>query len=95
MILLPRSLGGASVQQLGAKLAVREAEFALADGATRIIAVAETARSLFGMASYRGSSARLNGLAWDAEFTYAPTSAPSVVAAGSAAPTALVAWLAI
>jgi citrate lyase subunit beta/citryl-CoA lyase len=66
-ILLPRSLGGASVQQLSAKLAVREAEFALADGATRIIAVADTARSLFGMASYRGSSARLIGLAWDAE----------------------------
>ena len=38
-ILLPRSLGGASVQQLSAKLAVREAEFALADGATRIIAL--------------------------------------------------------
>ena len=66
-ILLPKSLGGASVQQLSAKLAVREAEFALADGATQIIAVAETARSLFGMASYRGSSARLIGLAWDAE----------------------------
>ena len=66
-ILLPRSLGGASVQQLSAKLAVREAEFALADGATQIIAVADTARSLFGMASYRGSSARLIGLAWDAE----------------------------
>jgi citrate lyase subunit beta/citryl-CoA lyase len=66
-ILLPGSLGGASVQQLSAKLAVREAEFALADGATRIIAVADTARSLFGMASYRGSSTRLIGLAWDAE----------------------------
>jgi citrate lyase subunit beta/citryl-CoA lyase len=66
-ILLPGSLGGASVQQLSAKLAVREAEVALADGATRIIAVADTARSLFGMASYRGSSARLIGLAWDAE----------------------------
>ncbi len=66
-ILLPRSLGGASVQQLSAKLAVREAEFAFPDGATRIIAVADTARSLFGMASYRGASARLIGLAWDAE----------------------------
>jgi citrate lyase subunit beta / citryl-CoA lyase len=66
-ILLPGAFGGASVQQLSAKLAVREAEFALADGATRIIAVADTARSLFGMASFRGSSARLIGLAWDAE----------------------------
>jgi len=66
-ILLSRSLGGMSVQQLSAKLAVREAEPALADGATRIIAVADTARSLFGMASYRGSSARLIGLGWNAE----------------------------
>jgi citrate lyase subunit beta/citryl-CoA lyase len=66
-ILLPGSLGGASVQQLSAKLAVREAQLALADGVTRIIALVDTARSLFDMASYRGSSARLIGLAWDAE----------------------------
>ena len=66
-ILLPRSLGAASVQQLSAKLAVREADLSLADGVTRIIAVADTARSLFGMASYRGSSARLTGIAWSAE----------------------------
>jgi citrate lyase subunit beta/citryl-CoA lyase len=66
-ILLPGSLGGASVQQLSAKLAVREADFALADGSTLIIAVADTARSLFAMASYRGCSARLIGLAWNAE----------------------------
>jgi citrate lyase subunit beta / citryl-CoA lyase len=66
-ILLSRSLGGASVQQLSAKLAVREADFALADGATRIIAVADTARSLFSMASYCGCSRRLIGLAWSAE----------------------------
>jgi citrate lyase subunit beta/citryl-CoA lyase len=66
-ILLPRSLGAASVQQLSAKLAVREAEFALPDGGTRIIAVADTAQSLFNMGSYRGSSARLTGVAWSAE----------------------------
>jgi citrate lyase subunit beta/citryl-CoA lyase len=66
-ILLAGSLGGASVQQLSAKLAVGEAELGLADGATRIIAVADAARSLFGMASYRGSSARLIGLSWNAE----------------------------
>src|SRR6202044_19150 len=53
-ILLPGSLGAASVQQLSAKLAVQEAEFALSDGATRIIAVADTAQSLFHMGSYRG-----------------------------------------
>jgi citrate lyase subunit beta/citryl-CoA lyase len=65
-ILLPRSFGGASVQQLSAKLAVREAEFALADGATRIIAVADAARGVLNLASYRGASERLVGLAWNA-----------------------------
>jgi citrate lyase subunit beta/citryl-CoA lyase len=65
-ILLPGSLGAASVQQLSAKLAVREAKFALADGATRIIAVADTAQALFSMGSYRGSSPRLAGVAWSA-----------------------------
>jgi citrate lyase subunit beta / citryl-CoA lyase len=66
VIVLPRSFGAASVQQLSAKLAVREADFALADGATRIIAVADTAQGLLNMASYRGSSRRLVGLAWSA-----------------------------
>jgi citrate lyase subunit beta / citryl-CoA lyase len=66
-ILLSGSLGAASVQQLSAKLAVREAEFDLPDGETRIIAAADTAQSLFHMGSYRGSSARLLGVAWSAE----------------------------
>ena len=66
-ILLPRSLGAASVQQLSAKLAVREADLSLADGLTRIIAVADTAGALFHMGSYRGASARLIGIAWCAE----------------------------
>jgi citrate lyase subunit beta / citryl-CoA lyase len=66
-ILLPGSVGAHSVQQLSAKLAVREADLSLADGSTRIIAVADTARSLFAMGSYRGSSARLCAIAWSAE----------------------------
>jgi len=67
-IVLPKSLGGASVQQLGAKLAVHEAEHGLADGATRILAIAsETARALFGFESYIGCSRRLEGLAWGGE----------------------------
>jgi citrate lyase subunit beta / citryl-CoA lyase len=66
-ILLSGSLGGMSVQQLSARLAVREAELGLANGATRIVAVADTARALLALASYRGSSARLIGLGWDAE----------------------------
>ena len=67
-VMLPGSLGGASVQQLSAKLAVREAMCGIADGSTRILALAtETAQALFGMASYRGASARLIGLAWGME----------------------------
>jgi citrate lyase subunit beta/citryl-CoA lyase len=38
-----------------------------ADGATRVIAVADTAQALFNLGSYRGSSARLIGVAWSAE----------------------------
>jgi citrate lyase subunit beta/citryl-CoA lyase len=66
-ILLPGSVGAPSVQQLSAKLAVREAEFGLANGATGIIAVADTAQSLFQMGSYRSSTSRLIGVAWSAE----------------------------
>ena len=66
-ILMPGSLGAPSIQQLSVKLAVREARVGLADGATRIIAVVDRAQSLFSMGSYRGSSARLLGVAWSAE----------------------------
>jgi citrate lyase subunit beta/citryl-CoA lyase len=67
-IMLPKSLNGADVQRLGAKLAVREADHGFPDGSTRILAIAtESARSLFGLASYAGASARLEGLAWGAE----------------------------
>ena len=67
-IMLPKSRSGADVQHLGAKLAVREAENGLPDGACAIIPlVTETAASLFGLASYAGASQRLLGLAWGAE----------------------------
>lgn len=66
-ILLPGSLGASSIQQLSAKLAVHEANLGLDDRATKIIAVADTAQSLFSMGSYRGSSARLLGVAWSAD----------------------------
>jgi citrate lyase subunit beta/citryl-CoA lyase len=47
---------------------VREAEHDLADGATRIIALAtETAGSIFAMGSYADSDPRLLGLTWGAE----------------------------
>ena len=65
-IMLPKSLGGADVQRLGIKLGVREADHGLADGSTRILAIAtESARALFGLASYAGaqfSCARDRGL---------------------------------
>ena len=65
-IVLPRALGAASVQELSARLAVQEALAGLADGMTGIIAVADTARGLLGIAGFRGASARLIGLGWDA-----------------------------
>lgn len=67
-VMLPKALGGRDIAHLGAKLAVREAEADLADGATRIIAVAtETAGALFGLGTYAGASRRLAGLAWGGE----------------------------
>jgi citrate lyase subunit beta/citryl-CoA lyase len=66
-VVLPRSSGGADVTRLGAKLAVREAEFGLEDGATRIIAEATgTPRAVFGLGTYAGASRRLSALAWSA-----------------------------
>ncbi|MFT4096346.1 MAG: CoA ester lyase [Rhodoblastus sp.] len=67
-ILLPKSQGGVDVQHLAAKLAVREAENDLPDGATRICCVAtETASAIFGLSTYRGASRRLSALTWGAE----------------------------
>ncbi|MBL8589512.1 MAG: CoA ester lyase [Methylobacteriaceae bacterium] len=67
-IMLPKCASGAHVQHLGAKLAVREAEYGALDGSTAIIAIAtETAAAIFGMGSYAGSSRRLAGLTWGAE----------------------------
>jgi citrate lyase subunit beta/citryl-CoA lyase len=67
-IVLPKSQSGEDVTLLGARLAVREAENGLEDGGTRILAIAtETARALFHLGSYAGSSRRLMGLAWGGE----------------------------
>ncbi len=65
-ILLPRSQGAPSVQQLSAKLAVREALNGIEAGATRIIASIATAEGLIAAQRLGGSSARLVALAWDA-----------------------------
>ena len=51
-----------------AKLAAREAISGLADGHIKIVAIAtETATALFLAGTYRGASARLEGLTWGAE----------------------------
>jgi citrate lyase subunit beta/citryl-CoA lyase len=67
-ILLPKAEGGVSVMHLDAKLAVREAVNDIADGATKIMALAtETATAMFVGGTYKGSSTRLIGLTWGAE----------------------------
>ncbi|HTV31973.1 MAG TPA: CoA ester lyase [Methylocella sp.] len=67
-ILLPKCVNGASLQHLGALLAVKEAEQDRPDGSTKILALAtETPASLFNLGSYAGASHRLEGLAWAAE----------------------------
>jgi citrate lyase subunit beta/citryl-CoA lyase len=67
-IVLPKAVGGQDVSHLGAKIAVREAEFGLPDGGTRILAIAtETARGVFALGTFAGASHRLMGLTWGAE----------------------------
>ena len=67
-IVLPKAVGGADIQHLGAKLAVREAEFGLEDGATAIVALStETARSIFALGTLPGASHRLKGISWGGE----------------------------
>jgi citrate lyase subunit beta/citryl-CoA lyase len=67
-IVLPKTVGGRDVSHLGAKLAVREAEFGLPDGETRVIAIAtETASGLFALGTFAGASHRLQGIAWGGE----------------------------
>ncbi len=67
-IMLPKACGGVDAQHLSVKLAVHEAQYGLADGSIGVIPIAtESADALFGLASYRGCTARLAALAWSAE----------------------------
>jgi citrate lyase subunit beta / citryl-CoA lyase len=67
-IVLPKCLNGASLQHLGAMLAVKEAESDLADGRTRIMAiVTETPAAIFQAGTYARASSRLEALTWGAE----------------------------
>jgi citrate lyase subunit beta / citryl-CoA lyase len=67
-LVLPKTEGGMDVTHLSAKLAVREAEYNLADGSTSILAITtETAKGVFALGTFAGCSHRLMGLAWGAE----------------------------
>lgn len=67
-IMLPKSSKGADVMLLDAKVTTSEALAGIEDGRTRILAiVTETAASLFGLGTYDGSSARLEGMTWGGE----------------------------
>ncbi|QKC83649.1 CoA ester lyase [Mesorhizobium sp. NZP2077] len=67
-IMLPKSNSGQDVQQLSAKLRVREAENGLPDGAIKILPIiTETPMGVLAAATYAGASARLAGLTWGAE----------------------------
>ncbi len=67
-IMLPKACGGADIQHVSVKIAVREAESNLPDGTIGILPIiTETAQSLFEMGSYRGASHRLRAMTWGAE----------------------------
>lgn len=65
-IILPDACGGRDIQHLGAKLAVREAENNLAEGALKILALAgDSPAALFELGSIARASRRLIGLGRD------------------------------
>lgn len=67
-IMLPKAVGAEDIERLSAKLRVHEAEFGLADGSIRIVAlITETARGLLAAPSLRRPLPRLAGLTWGAE----------------------------
>ncbi|MGZ5855576.1 MAG: HpcH/HpaI aldolase/citrate lyase family protein [Xanthobacteraceae bacterium] len=67
-IVLPKAEGEATVTRLDKRLMAAEKKFGIAQGQTRILAIAtETAASLFRAGTYKGSSDRLAGLTWGAE----------------------------
>jgi citrate lyase subunit beta / citryl-CoA lyase len=68
-IVLPKAEGLKDIEHLGIKLAVREAEYGLDDGSTRILPmIAETARGVLLLPSFIDRpNQRLFGLAWGAE----------------------------
>lgn len=67
-VMFPKAEGGAGVIHLDAKLTAREAIHGVAEGRTKIVAIAtETAKALFLAGTYAEASPRLIGLTWGAE----------------------------
>jgi citrate lyase subunit beta/citryl-CoA lyase len=67
-IMLPKAAGGDEVRTLDRLLDQLEEANGLTRGATQILPIAtETARAMFTLGTYAGSSARLAGLMWGAE----------------------------
>jgi citrate lyase subunit beta / citryl-CoA lyase len=67
-IMLPKAEGGISVTELSALMRVAEAHAGLADGKTKIIAIAtETATGVLNAGTYANCSPRLVALAWGTE----------------------------
>lgn len=67
-IVLPKAEGEATVTRLDKRLMAAEKKFKIAEGQTKILAIAtETAAALFRAGTYKGSSSRLAGLTWGAE----------------------------
>jgi citrate lyase subunit beta / citryl-CoA lyase len=82
-IVLPKASGGADVALLDARISVPEALHGIADGSTRIVAIAtESAAAIFRLGTYAGASRRLAGLAWGAEDLAADTGAQTTRANG-------------
>jgi citrate lyase subunit beta/citryl-CoA lyase len=68
LIMLPKAEGGGDIVHIDAKLGAREATSGLTEGSIKIVAIAtETASALFLAGTFRGASARLEGLTWGAE----------------------------
>eukprot|EP01037_Dinobryon_pediforme_P028122 gene28122-31272_t len=66
-VMLPGAVGGQDVTLLDARISVAEAVHGRPDAQIRIVAeAADTARAVFGLASYRGATHRLDGLVWSA-----------------------------
>jgi citrate lyase subunit beta/citryl-CoA lyase len=67
-VMVPKTESGADIAKLASMLEAEEAAQNVPTGTIKISAVAtETAASLFGLASYAGSSDRLTALTWGAE----------------------------